>query len=331
MLVSKSVTIGVDVIQVIDIIRLNHLIHTTRPPFSPICCSSDTWCRSGKLVFLRYLGIQHSRGNYSSGRTAAKPGQQVEKVQIFHQNLGPVQRIDSGRHSIPRLPVTLVRLSTAFAIGIALPFLVPALFDGGWHPTQLAFALFAVGAVLVAIATQRLGAPLFLPVLLALVILGAWRATDFSGGPHLPDEWRDGDFIELEGVSTGSASPFGSNQAFPIRLTAISGAAISPGEELRISIVAPMITGALPDNHSRFHFAPGDRYLIAGEFDPKGLRGTSARIYASSVRLIEPSDSGLSGRIENFRARLADNLRLPSQPPLRNQNPHLRQSHHPPT
>ncbi len=39
MLVSKSVTIGVDVIQVIDTIRLNHLIHTTRPPFSPICCS----------------------------------------------------------------------------------------------------------------------------------------------------------------------------------------------------------------------------------------------------------------------------------------------------
>ena len=205
--------------------------------------------------------------------------------------------------------MTLVRLSTAFAIGVALPFLGPALLDGGWHPPQLVFALFAVGATLVAISARRLGVPILLPVLLALVIIGAWRATDFSGGPRLPDAWRDGDFIELEGVSTGSATPFGSGQVFPIRVTAISGNATSPDEELRISIVSSMITGTLPENHSRFHFAPGDRYLITGEFDPKGLRGTSARIYASSVRLIEPSDFGLSGRIENFRARLADNLR----------------------
>ena len=205
--------------------------------------------------------------------------------------------------------MTLVRLSTAFAICIALPFLGPALLDGGWHPPQLVFAIFAVGVTLVAISARRLGASLLIPVLLALVIIGAWRATDFSGGPRLPDAWRDGDFIELEGVSTVSASPFGSDQVFPIRVTAISGSATSPDEELRISVVSSMITGTLPDNHSRFHFAPGDRYLIAGEFDPKGLRGTSARIYASSVRLIEPSDFGLSGRIENFRARLTDNLR----------------------
>jgi ComEC/Rec2-related protein len=203
----------------------------------------------------------------------------------------------------------LIRLSAAFALSVALPFLGPVLMDGGWHPTQLVFALFAVGVVLVAISARRLGAPLLLPVLLSLVILGAWRATDFGEGPHVPAEWRDGNFIELEGVSAGSATPFGSGQAFPVRVTAISGVATLPDEDLQISAVASMITGTLTDDHSRFHFAPGDRFLIAGEFDPKGLRWTSGRIYASSVRLIEASGPGLSGRIESFRARLADNLR----------------------
>ena len=124
--------------------------------------------------------------------------------------------------------MTLVRLSAAFVLGIALPFLGPVLVDGGWHPTHLVFALFATGALLVAISVRRIGAPLLLPVLLALVILGAWRATEFSDGPHLPVEWQDGDFIELEGISTDSATPFGSGQAFPIRVTAISGLATPP-------------------------------------------------------------------------------------------------------
>ncbi len=205
--------------------------------------------------------------------------------------------------------MTLVRLSAAFAVGVAMPHAVQLLVPGGWHPSHLVYSLFAVGAVLVAVSTRRLGASLLIPVLVGLVIVGAWRATSFDDVTRLPAEWQDGDFIELEGVSTGSATPFGSGQAFPIRVAAISGVALSLGEEFRISTVADMITGVLPEDHSRFHFAPGARYAIAGEFDPNGLRGTSARVYASSVRLVEPSGSGLSGRIESLRARLADNLR----------------------
>ncbi|NQW16837.1 MAG: ComEC/Rec2 family competence protein [Chloroflexi bacterium] len=205
--------------------------------------------------------------------------------------------------------MTLVRLSAAFALGVTLPFLVPSFIHGGWHPSQIVYALFIVGAGLMGIVARRSGTSLLIPVLLGLVVLGAWRATDFGSAVLLPYEWRDGDYIEFEGISTHSASPFGSGQAFPVHFVAISGTTDLPDEKLEISIIADLIIGQLPDNHSRFHFAPGDRYLISGEFDEKGLRGTSGRVYASSVRFIEESDSGLSGRIDRIRANLADNLR----------------------